>query len=334
MTILEQLAQSKPPAAARRIPQFYEMYEGLDELPDLEWLIDGLLPYPTLAVLAGAPANGKSFLAIDLALTIASAAPEWRGRKVKHTPIAYIAGEGVRGMKKRVNAWKTVHPDAVFRKLAFLSGERIQMNEEDPFKDLVMALDRLPAKPGLIIIDTLHTHSTGMEENSSKEMGIWLAHAHELRERYEATILIVHHTSKAGNVRGSISLEAAVDTTLIMHRDTPMKGIFELEVKKQKDGEEGEPMHFKLIPVLGSAVIVNEEKPEKPVTDLDKRVNELLDDPEENLADASRKLALEFPDIFKGKNPQEASRSRLKRVQEKREKATGREGAATGRTVH
>ena len=47
----------------------------LDEQPPPEWLIDGVLPAGSFAVLAGPPASGKSFLAVQVAYCVACGIP-------------------------------------------------------------------------------------------------------------------------------------------------------------------------------------------------------------------------------------------------------------------
>ena len=51
---------------------------------------------------------GKSFLALDLALFIASGKC-WHGRDVEMCDVVYVLGEGASGIRQRVAAWRQVH---------------------------------------------------------------------------------------------------------------------------------------------------------------------------------------------------------------------------------
>ena len=51
----------------------------------------------------GQPASGKSFLAVDLAASIATGRA-FQGLKTQKGDVVYIAGEGYRGLKRRFTA--------------------------------------------------------------------------------------------------------------------------------------------------------------------------------------------------------------------------------------
>jgi hypothetical protein len=51
----------------------------LEQLPAIQFLVDGVLPLAALAAIHGTPAAGKSFLALDMACSIATGVP-WLGR--------------------------------------------------------------------------------------------------------------------------------------------------------------------------------------------------------------------------------------------------------------
>src|SRR5947209_2819298 len=68
-------------------------WSEMPEYQPLPWLIEGLLPASSLAVLAGGSGVGKSFIALDIACSIASGI-DWHGRSVMQGDVVYVAGEG------------------------------------------------------------------------------------------------------------------------------------------------------------------------------------------------------------------------------------------------
>jgi hypothetical protein len=56
-------------------------FEALQALPDATWLIDGMVPADGLGFIYGASQAGKSFLALDWALSVAAGIP-WFGHDV------------------------------------------------------------------------------------------------------------------------------------------------------------------------------------------------------------------------------------------------------------
>ena len=49
------------------------------KLPDPEWLVAGILPAKSIAQLYGGSGSGKSFVALDMALSVATGRP-WLGK--------------------------------------------------------------------------------------------------------------------------------------------------------------------------------------------------------------------------------------------------------------
>ena len=76
----------------------------LAALPEPAWLLEDLLPVG-FNVLFGPSNVGKSFLALDWALCIASGIP-WFGQQTEAGTVVYIAAEGVAGIYRRVQAWE------------------------------------------------------------------------------------------------------------------------------------------------------------------------------------------------------------------------------------
>jgi len=77
-------------------------------LPPVTWLVNGLIPKQALAMVYGEPGGGKTFTALDIALTVAHGA-QWHGHEVAQGQVFYVAGEGVGGFRKRIGAWHQHH---------------------------------------------------------------------------------------------------------------------------------------------------------------------------------------------------------------------------------
>ena len=88
-------------------PRILRLAEVFD-LPNPVWQVQGLIPEGALVCLYGAPGEGKTFVTIDLALSIA-AGVDWHGREVKQGAVVYIAAEGGGGVKARARAWLKHH---------------------------------------------------------------------------------------------------------------------------------------------------------------------------------------------------------------------------------
>jgi hypothetical protein len=216
-------------------------------LPDPEWLIDGVLEDNGLVMLFGPPAQGKSFIALDIALHVASGKP-WCGRDTLEGSVVYVTTEGISGLKLRLQAWEKEHGVDDVEKATYVL-EPVQLTEEGVLEDLLGGLTALAQPVRLVIFDTFNRCFNG-EENSSKDVGAAMARARWFARESGAALMIVHHTSKGGGYRGSSVLAGDMDTMLgLVKKDK----VILLQCEKQKNAEAFEKMAFRFKTVeLGS----------------------------------------------------------------------------------
>jgi len=79
--------------------------EEIIDMPLPQWLVTQFLIEGGLGCLAGQPAEGKTFLALDWAMSIASG-NAWFGHPVSQGPTVFVAAEGSAGLGPRIRAWK------------------------------------------------------------------------------------------------------------------------------------------------------------------------------------------------------------------------------------
>ena len=224
----------------------------LEALPDPEFLLAPFLLQRSLTVVYGPPAAGKSFLLLDWASCIASGR-SWLGHAVSPGPAVYIAGEGIGGIRKRVQAWKHERrhtgPIGLF---IVTSAVQLHMPEHVfALRDELLATIGRP--PALIIADTLSRCMVGGDENSSRDIGQAIAGADFLRDQLGATVLLAHHALKNGEAeRGSSALRGAADTMFSLREED---GLRSLETTKQKDIPSAPKISLSLESVGGSCVL-------------------------------------------------------------------------------
>ncbi len=220
----------------------------LEAMPAADPLIKGVLDLDSESWLIGQSGGFKSFVAVDWACHVASGAELWRGHKVTPGEVLYVVGEGVRGFAKRVRAWKArygMSPD----RLQILSTP-VQARGETPDKlsvDWDVLTDMVRSmKPVLIVLDTQARMTLGMEENSSKEMGLWVKAVSKLREASGGCVLVVHHTGRnGGDARGSSAIDAAQDMEWKVERKAHELAAV-LKCDKSKDGDDRTRFRFSM----------------------------------------------------------------------------------------
>lgn len=223
-----------------------------------EALIADLLYTETVAALIAPPGVGKSTLAVEWSLSVATGIDR-RGKKNPQGGVVYVALEGHQGIQKRVLAGL---------KLRGLSGKDVPFYLANGSLDLVkstafaewlnqqiLEIERRTGVPvKLVVIDTVNRALRG-DESSSEVMGNFLANVDVIRAGTKPAVLALHHPTKDPNKpgpRGHSSLEGAIETLLILKR--MRNGALCLESHKQKDEKLAPKMFFRLAPVdLGPA---------------------------------------------------------------------------------
>ena len=204
----------------------------VEENREPEWLLHHVIEAKVVAVLAGPRASFKSFIALDWAMRIATAG----------SPVALLSGEGG-GLGRRVKAWmQTFGGGQDLRALPVLALERpLNLNREEEMAMLVEAMDKAQIRPTLVVIDTLSKFSAGMDENSNQEVAAYLsAVSRFIRERYDASVLIVAHSGHgdADRPRGASALMANPDSEFIVKRAAQPNT--HVEVTRQRFKDTGE----------------------------------------------------------------------------------------------
>ena len=111
-------------------------------------------------------------------------------------------------------------------------------------------------QPMLVIVDTQARVTVGAEENSSKDMGVFVNVLDTLRRESSATMLIVHHEPRSGeNLRGSVALEGAADTVIRTDKDGDT---VKISNPKQKNAPQQSELVLTLYPVGESAVLFSD----------------------------------------------------------------------------
>ena len=183
-----------------------------------EWLVKKILPRQGVAAIYGRFGSFKSFIAADIALSVACG-KEWAGRRVTGAPVVYIAAEGAAGFRKRIAGMKArgeVPIDLPF----FLIGAAPNLGtDKGDLETLADDIECAGVAPGLIVLDTLAATLASADENGAG-MVQFVANANALASRFRALVLVVHHVglSDEKRMRGHSSFAGGADALLLCER--------------------------------------------------------------------------------------------------------------------
>ena len=227
------------------------------ELKDPEYLIDDVIEEKSLIGLIGPSSSGKTFVALDIALSLATG-KEYHGFGASKGLVIMSAGEGHLGIPRRAEAW-CKHNRSNLRAASFAITDRaVDLFNEAPlnaFCNEVEEIAKTRGNPKLIIIDTVARHMAGKDENNAKEMGELVQTADKLKHDYQCAVMLVHHTghNNQDRARGSTAFKGALDTEILVKPLGDNDIIVSCE--KQKDGPQFDTMQFLKVSVEPSLAL-------------------------------------------------------------------------------
>lgn len=236
--------------------------EELDGIPDPEPLVAGVLDLDTVARIVGKSNHGKTFVALDLAGSVATGQP-WHGRETTQGLVVFLVAEGARGFKKRLRAWERRHNGGVpiERERLLVLPRPVQSADTKAWRVLVLALHQL--RPRLVFLDTQARITVGVNENDNSEMGIFIERVEQIRRSTGACVCVVHHLGHNGDQgRGASAVVGAVNTEIRVTK--PAEGVIHIHNDKQKDEAQFAPIELFLEPDGDSAVLVGADDTRDP----------------------------------------------------------------------
>lgn len=244
----------KAPAVGRS--RYYPYTEDeQDAMPEPTWLIPDMIPAEATVLMYGESGSYKSFLALDLALTVASGTDK-HGYTGKPQDVVYAAAEGPRSIsRKRRPAWRLAHSIQGPMKFSLINDVPF-VSRAETIQEFCEAIEARDLKPRLVVIDTLARSMAGMNENDAKDAGEFIEAIEAIKRKFACTVVVVHHSGKESErgARGSSAFYAGFDCVLEVkaHKVTKAVSIY---CRKQKDADERmAPWTFEGKPVATSLV--------------------------------------------------------------------------------
>ncbi len=196
--------------------------------PERRWLIEALWAEQAVGIVGGEPKCCKSFLALDIALAVASGAPCLRRFPPTQTGrvLLYAAEDALHVVRQRLQGIAlAAGVDFTALDLHVITAPSLRL-------DLVADQERLRAtvaalRPRLLVLDPfVRLHR--IDENAAAEVAPVLAYLRDLQRHDHCAVLLVHHARKgaahlrAGQaLRGSSELHAWGDSNLYLRRHGP-----------------------------------------------------------------------------------------------------------------
>ena len=223
------------------------------EIPSRELLLDPILPTKGLMMIHARRGGSKTFLALAIGLAVAAGTSLLRWSAPRPRRVLYLDGEmALVDMQKRLAALTAgMGVDVRNDHFHLLAADHTEI------PDLATragqrALDPLLNGVDLLIIDNISTLCWAGSDNNSSSWSCMQEWILQLRKRGLA-VLLVHHSGKSGEQRGTSRREDVLDTVVGLRRPDdfrPEQGArFEVHIEKNRAyaGKDGRPFEASLV---------------------------------------------------------------------------------------
>ena len=215
-------------------------------------IIKGLAPRNGIAFIGGQSGAGKTFIAVDLAISLATGQPFFGKRVKEKVGVIIIAGEGAQTLQPRITtakkarsihtplpiAWTDTFPD-------FTKAEEVKAFILKLKRMKQRMLEQYGVRMGCIVIDTLAAVFNLADENDNSEASKIIRAMKFIGDELDALIMPVHHYGKGAEtgLRGASAWRAGSDSVLSITADrnqlTGLVTDHSLWLAKSRVGEEG-----------------------------------------------------------------------------------------------
>ncbi|MCA1789990.1 MAG: AAA family ATPase [Thioalkalivibrio sp.] len=190
------------------------------------WLVEQLWGASSVGLIGGAPKCSKTWLGLDLALSVATGTA-CLGRYAVPEPgpvLVYLAEDALPIVRQRVEGMarqRGLELDRV--EIHVITAPTLRLDRDPHRRQLLETARRL--RPRLLLLDPL-VRLHGIDENNAGEVAGLLAYIRGLQRQLDLSVILVHHTRKNGAagaaaglaLRGSSDLHAFGDSNLYLKR--------------------------------------------------------------------------------------------------------------------
>jgi hypothetical protein len=175
------------------------------------WLIEHLWPLASVGIIGGQPKSMKSWLGLELAVSVASGT-QCLGRYAcahRGPALVYLAEDALRDVRARIECLARSRSLSLGQlDLQVIAEPVLRLDQERDRRRLQDAVARV--RPRLLLLDPLvRLHE--LDENSSQDVSALLGYLRALQREHDVAIVLAHHTSKRAHARHGQALRGTGD---------------------------------------------------------------------------------------------------------------------------
>jgi len=193
--------------------------------PEHAWLIHDLWATEAVGIVGGEPKCGKSFLALDMVVSVAAGVPCLRCFPAARSGpvLLYAAEDALHVVRTRLEGiCRAAAVTLADLPIHVITAPSLRLDLAEDRQQLQTTVATL--RPVLLVLDPfVRLHR--IDENASSEVAPLLAYLRELQRRFALAVVLVHHARKGAGtmrggqaLRGSSELHAWGDSNLYLRR--------------------------------------------------------------------------------------------------------------------
>lgn len=212
-----------------------------------EWIIEKLIPTKSVCILTGKRGTMKTFVALNMAYSIASGSDFLNKYSTRKGSIIYLDKEnGIGIMKDRtLMVKKGMELEDQKLDIGFICFSQLKIDRLGDIIAIEKVIEKY--KPLLLVIDTYRRGISFDENDAGKVSELFVDTLRPLVEKYDLSIILIHHDRKSGEregdemdtIRGSSDLANYADIIIRMQRN---KGELIMKQLKNRNSAEEPPI--------------------------------------------------------------------------------------------
>lgn len=199
--------------------------ELLVEQEEQRWLIEGLWGRAAIGLIGGAPKCCKTWLGLEMAVSIATGTKALGHFEVKSEgpALVYLAEDALPQVRSRIDVLCRMRgKDIRALDLHVITAPVLRLDLKADQERLAHTIEMI--RPHLVLLDPL-VRLHRLDENSAAEISGLLGYIRDLQRRFDTALVLVHHASKKQRsqpgqaLRGSSDLHAIGDSNAYLARE-------------------------------------------------------------------------------------------------------------------
>ncbi len=177
----------------------------------VDWMVEGWLPDRTIAMFVAAPGSYKTWMLLDLAVSVATGSPlfgqlpvahsgpvlvfqqeDWHGSIAQRTALIVCSRLGVRQSKDnpRSDVFRFTSPPSI--PIYFHEHRQFRFDDEEAMAVLADRVEQI--QPRLVLLDPLYSAGTTDDFMASTANAMFVLK--DLRDEFGCSFIVAHHTKK------------------------------------------------------------------------------------------------------------------------------------------